>query len=56
LIPVGEVCGIRTSGLKWQLNNEALAFGVREGCSNELVATTATVSVQSGILLVFVND
>ncbi len=56
LIPIGEVSGICTTGLKWQLNNESLAFGVREGCSNEMIATTATVSVQSGILLVFVND
>jgi thiamine pyrophosphokinase len=56
LIPIGEVSGIQTTGLKWQLNDETLAFGVREGCSNELLATTATITIQSGILLVFVND
>ncbi len=35
LIPVGEVQGITTSGLKYNLHNEALTLGYRSGNSNE---------------------
>lgn len=35
LIPVGEVRGIVTSGLKYNLNNETLTLGYRTGSSNE---------------------
>ena len=35
LIPVGEVEGIQTSGLKYNLNDETLVLGHRSGNSNE---------------------
>jgi thiamine pyrophosphokinase len=56
LIPLGRVEGINTEGLEFSLNNEVLAFGEREGASNRAIAGTFQVVVQSGLLLVFVND
>lgn len=35
LIPVGEVDGISTKNLKYELNNESLTIGYRTGSSNE---------------------
>jgi thiamine pyrophosphokinase len=37
LIPVGKVDGIKTEGLKYNLNNESLTMGYRTGSSNETV-------------------
>ncbi|MEZ4764378.1 MAG: hypothetical protein R3C26_14720 [Calditrichia bacterium] len=28
------MAGVTTAGLQWELRNETLAMGVREGCSN----------------------
>lgn len=53
LVPMGLCEGVTTAGLKYPLRSERLAFGVREGTSNEAVATTVTVSVRSGHLLLF---
>lgn len=53
LVPIGgEVAGITTAGLKWALHGDALGVAATQGISNELVATTAEVSVESGSLLV----
>lgn len=37
LIPIGEVSGISTHNLKYQLNNEILTIGYRTGSSNEVL-------------------
>lgn len=51
----GKVTGITTRGLKYPLNNEALENGVRDGSSNEVVATPVHITYKSGDLLFIVN-
>jgi thiamine pyrophosphokinase len=52
LIPLaGDVRGIRTSGLEFQLEDEILFFGATRGVSNELTAAEAAVEIGNGILL-----
>ncbi len=55
LIPVGRVEGIVTKGLAFPLRNEPLEFGVREGLSNYLTQSIAHITLQKGLLLVFVH-
>ncbi len=53
LIPVGTVEEIVTSGLKYNLINETLTLGYRNGNSNETVADGfVTIIAQSGDLLI----
>jgi thiamine pyrophosphokinase len=53
LVPLnGDAQGVRTVGLRWPLTAETLRLGDTRGVSNEPVATTASVSVASGLLLV----
>lgn len=55
LVPVGgDACGVRTSGLRWRLDNEDLPSGGTRGVSNEFEKTEATVSLRSGALLVVI--
>ncbi len=52
LIPVGEVNGIITSGLKYNLNNEKLKLGYRIGNSNEALSDeNVKISYEEGDLL-----
>jgi thiamine pyrophosphokinase len=53
LIAVGEVPSISTSGLKWNLNNESLAPGIRDGISNIAAAKEVTITSESGPLIVY---
>ncbi len=48
----GTVKGIRTSGLRWPLNNESLYPDKTRGVSNEMLGRTAEISVKSGLLLI----
>jgi thiamine pyrophosphokinase len=53
LIPVGTVTGITTEGLKYNLENESLVLGYRNGNSNESAEDGfVTISAQSGDLLI----
>lgn len=53
LIPwQGEVMGITTQGLKWTLQNETLYPHKTRGISNEMMGNTATVQIESGLLLI----
>jgi len=53
LIPwQGEVTGIVTIGLKWPLQNEILYPHKTRGISNEMLNDTATIQINSGLLLV----
>ncbi len=56
LIPLGEVSGVKTEGLKWALSDEMLNFGEREGCSNQMMNKLTSVRIRSGILLIIVPD
>ncbi len=57
LIPLtAEASGIRTTNLSYPLRNETLRFGKPRGVSNVLTTDHATVSLQSGLLLVIHTD
>ncbi len=48
----GDVKGIQTNGLRWQLNNETLNSDKTRGISNEMMDDVAEVSIESGLLLI----
>jgi thiamine pyrophosphokinase len=53
LIPWGgEVRGIRTQGLRWPLSDETLLPHKTRGISNEMLGETASVEIESGLLLI----
>ena len=52
LLPLGGPAHVAaTSGLRWPLRDEWLAFGPARGVSNEMTAETATVRLDQGALL-----
>ncbi len=53
LIPwQGVVTGIQTEGLKWPLQRETLYPDKTRGISNEMIAEVASISMESGLLLI----
>jgi thiamine pyrophosphokinase len=48
----GAVKGIRTNGLRWPLDNEALYPDKTRGISNEMLNSAAEVSIEAGSLLI----
>jgi thiamine pyrophosphokinase len=48
----GAVHGIHTEGLKWPLRGETLHPEKTRGISNEMIDETASISIESGLLLV----
>ena len=53
LIPWGSpVHGIQTENLKWQLKDETLFPEKSRGISNEMTADTASIKIESGLLLI----
>ena len=51
----GTAHRVWTSGLRWQLAGDALIPGVRDGISNEVIDSPATVQVGEGDLLLVVQ-
>jgi thiamine pyrophosphokinase len=51
LLPLGEVHGVRTEGLKWALHGETLNIGTR-GVSNVAVSSPVSVTWEQGYLVV----
>ena len=52
LLPIGgDATGVTTDGLRWPLDAATLAMGRSRGLSNEIVATPASVRLESGLLL-----
>jgi thiamine pyrophosphokinase len=52
LLPVhGPAIGVTTEGLRFPLEGEDLPAGTSRGCSNELLAETARVTLEEGVLL-----
>lgn len=47
----GDATGITTSGLRWELTDDALARGSARGISNEFIRPVATVQLTGGCLL-----
>ena len=55
LIPLSKASGVKTSGLKYPLNKEALKLGKREGALNEAVSESICIKLKKGVLLVCVS-
>lgn len=57
LFPVsGKAEGIKTTGLKYPLNNESLENGVKDGSSNEIEQSPSEISYEKGELLIFLGE
>jgi thiamine pyrophosphokinase len=54
LLPLTSCEGITTTGLRWNLKNETLKFGLREGTSNVVEKNPVTVRHRKGALVLFV--
>jgi thiamine pyrophosphokinase len=52
LIPLPEA-RISTKNLKWELSNEKLELGIREGARNESIAEFIEIHVHKGELLLY---
>jgi thiamine pyrophosphokinase len=52
LIPMGDVAGVTTEGLRYPLHDEPLPAGPARGLSNERTEARASVTVRRGLLLV----
>lgn len=53
LIPWGNpVHGVQTENLKWQLDIETLYPEKTRGISNEMISDTASIKIESGLLLI----
>lgn len=46
----------KTTGLNWELNNEELAMGKREGARNIAVSETVSIELASGSYLLFIDS
>ena len=55
LLPLTRCSGIETRGLRWNLKNEFLELGVREGHSNIIVSSPAKIKLKRGTLIVFIK-
>ena len=54
LLPVnGDAAGVTTEGLRYALRNDSLRFGRARGLSNEVTGSPASVSLETGTLLIF---
>jgi len=51
----GEVTGIVLKGFRYSLDNESLKNGVRDGSSNVVTAPEASISYETGDLLIFIH-
>jgi thiamine pyrophosphokinase len=55
LIALGEVPSVKTTGLRWNLDGELLAPGVRDGISNKADAEQVTIATAVGVLIVYLH-
>lgn len=57
LIPLGgDVVGVTTNGLAWELAGDRLAFGATRGVSNRMEGEEVSVEIKAGVLLVVVGS
>ena len=49
-------CKLKTKGLKWELNNETLELGIREGARNITTIPNITIDLYSGEYLLFIDS
>jgi thiamine pyrophosphokinase len=55
LLPLGTVESIATTGLKWNLSNETLGLGKRDGTSNVATGDSVTITVGAGDLVAYIH-
>lgn len=55
IVPVGDLSGVTTTGLRWQLDGDALDAGSTRGVSNRLEHRRATVRIDAGVALVIME-
>jgi thiamine pyrophosphokinase len=56
LVPIrGSAHGVRTEGLEYPLEEETLQFGSTLGISNTMLKHSASVAVESGVLVLFIS-
>ncbi|HEY71254.1 MAG TPA: thiamine diphosphokinase [Anaerolineae bacterium] len=56
LVPIrGPAQGVRTHGLEYSLDGETLQFGSTLGISNTMLGHSASVAVESGVLVLFLS-
>ena len=56
LLPIGDTAGVTTSGLAWPLTDATLLRGTTRGLSNTATQTEVSISVDSGAVLVVVEE
>lgn len=49
-------CNLTTNGLKWELNNETLEIGIREGARNIAISEKVSIDLNSGEYLMFIDS
>ncbi len=52
LIPLSNVQGIKTTGLRWNLKDDSLRWGSSRGISNFIVEKEASIQINQGLALV----
>lgn len=52
IIPIGDVTGVATTGLRWSLDGDDLPSGTSRGLSNEITDPHPTVAVETGYAFV----
>ncbi|MCX6153938.1 MAG: thiamine diphosphokinase [Candidatus Kapabacteria bacterium] len=55
IIPQPE-CDLNTDGLQWELKNESLKLGTREGSRNRAIKTKVSIKLNSGKYLLSINS
>lgn len=55
IFPVTPCSGVTTAGLRWPLQQEALAPGVRESISNRVIFSPVKITIAEGLALLFIG-
>jgi len=55
LLPLTEVHGIYTEGLYYPLQGESMDWGNPYGVSNEFTEESATIRIESGVMLLILS-
>ena len=53
ILPLGDLCGVTTEGLFYELCDDTLYFGAARGVSNVMTGESCHITVKSGCALVF---
>jgi thiamine pyrophosphokinase len=56
VLPIGDTAGVTSNGLRWALTDSDLARGTSRGLSNVALDQAVSISVDSGALLIIVEE